>query len=73
MYNTEEMSLDDVRRRALSAYYTSGGDQIPSTVATLGLRGKRYVVLRRAGRVLACYRVRNDGKLKRLIRIPTGI
>jgi hypothetical protein len=35
--------------------------------------GKVYVVLRNARGVIACYRVRNDHKLKRLVRLPSGI
>lgn len=67
------MSLDELTRRALSAYYETGGDDLPSSAAVQKLSGKRYVVLIRAGKLLACYRVRNDGKLKRLVRLPDGL
>lgn len=73
MYNSDSMPLDEAVRRALSAYFASGGDELPSAATLQKLRGKRYALLRRAGRILACYRVRNDGKLKRMIRLPKGI
>lgn len=73
MYNHDEMPLDEIVRRALAAYYASGGDELPSVTNVQKVKGKRYAVLRRSGKILACYRVRNDGKLKRLIRLPEGL
>lgn len=60
-------------KRALSAYYATGGDELPTSAKVQELRGLNYAVLRRGSKVVACYRVRNDGKLKRMIRIPPGI
>lgn len=73
MYNIADMTLDELTRRALSAYFDSGGDELPSVTKLHRIKGKHYVTLRRAGKLLACYRVRNDGKLKRLIRLPDGL
>lgn len=73
MYNTSNMPLDEVTRRALSAYARTDGDPLPTTAGIERHGGLRYVVLRARGKLLACYRVRNDGKLKRLVRLPNGI
>lgn len=73
MYNIDAMSLDEASRRALSAYYATGGEELPTSVKIEKLKGFEYAVLRRGSKVLACYRVRNDGKLKRMIRIPKGV
>ena len=68
---------DDPVRRALAAYYRSAGsdgyDKPANTSGEAEHDGHRYVVLRNTGGVLAVYRIRNDGKLKRLRRWPTEI
>lgn len=64
----------DLTRRALAAYFRSGGTLQPSN--TSGVRkakGKLYIVLSNAKGILAVYRVRNDGMLKGLKRWPIGI
>lgn len=73
MYNHDEMSLDELTRRALSAYFDGDGDEMPTKPEVRKIKGKRYVMLWRGPRLLACYRVRNDGKLKRLVRLPNGL
>jgi hypothetical protein len=73
MYNAESMPLDPLIRRALIAYLRSDAEVQPTDTRVRTLKGKRYVVLRRSGKLLACYRVRNDGQLKRLVRLPGGI
>jgi len=73
MYNVDPMALDEVSRRALVAYVKTDGDPLPSSVESTKIDGLKYVVLKRAGKLLACYRVRNDGKLKRLVRLPKKI
>lgn len=60
-------------RRALAAYGWSDGEPLPTSAKLETHNDLRYVVLRKAGVLLACYRVRNDGKLKRLVRLPDGI
>jgi hypothetical protein len=67
----------DLKNRALAAYWRSGrpGEKLaaPSAdgVAVVKAGGKFYVTLTGADDVLLmCYRVRNDGKLKRMLRIP---
>jgi hypothetical protein len=72
VYN-EGVPLEELQRRALSAYFESGGDEMPGEPRVQKVRGKRYVSLWRRGKLLACYRVRNDGKLKRLVRVPEGL
>ncbi len=73
MYNIDQMSLSEASKRALAAYYASGGEMLPTSVRMQALKGLNYAVLRRGSAVLACYRVRNDGKLKRMIRLPAGL
>lgn len=73
MYNIDDMALDELTRRALAAYFESGGGELPSVTDVVKVGGKRYVTLKRSGRLLAAYRVRNDGKLKRLVRLPEGL
>lgn len=69
----EQMPLDPLCTRALAAFFASDGDDLPTSAVVRKLGGKRYVVLSRGGKLLACYRVRNDGKLKRLVRLPSGV
>jgi hypothetical protein len=69
------MPKSDLERRAFAAYFRSGGTEQPSESGS-GVEehaGKMYVVLRNASGLLACYRVRNDGKLKLLRRLPSMI
>ena len=66
--------MDDLTRRAFTAYFRSGGTDQPSGgPATTTHGGKQYVVLRNARGLLAVYRVRNDGMLKRLRRWPSAL
>ena len=67
----------DLKNRALAAYWRSGrpGEKLappsPDRVTVAKARGRYYVLVRGAdGALLMSYRVRNDGKLKRLVRIP---
>lgn len=62
-----------VLRRAIAAYGWSDGEPLPTSARVQKLAGLEYAVLRRGSVVLACYRVRNDGKLKRLVRLPDGL
>ena len=68
MYNADEM--DDTIRRALAAYFRTGGDAVPTSQTLHKIGRRRYVVLKARTKLLACYRVRNDGKLKLLVRLP---
>lgn len=72
MYN-DSVPLEELQRRALSAYFDGGGDVMPGEPRVHRVKGKRYVSLWRGKTMLVCYRVRNDGKLKRLIRVPDGL
>jgi hypothetical protein len=65
--------MDDLTRRAFAAYYRSEGattDQPASRSGPMEWQGKQYVVLENVNGVLAVYRVRTSGALKRLRRWP---
>jgi len=64
----------DLSRRALAAYFRSGGfDQPTGGGVVQEYDGKLYVVLSNVRGTLAVYRVRNDGMLKRLRQPPHGL
>jgi hypothetical protein len=75
--------MDAVTGRALTAYergnrVTKGGPGAPSPDGALSCaethRGLRYVVLRdNGGLILAVYRIRTTGLLRRLTRWPATI
>lgn len=72
------ISNDFFTRRALGAYLHSCGARANVLLAMSGAdtdaKGRRYVVLRDGGiDICAVYRVRNDGKLKRLKRWPAEV
>lgn len=73
MYNIHDMPADEVTRRALAAYGWSDGMPLPTSVKRRKLAGLDYVVLYARDKAIAVYRVRNDGKLKRLKRLPDGV
>ena len=73
MYNIPDMPADEVTRRALAAYGWSDGMPLPTSVRRRNLGGLDYVVLYARDKVIAVYRVRNDGKLKRLKRLPGSL
>lgn len=65
--------MDDatLTRRAYAAYFRSGGSDQPNRASGVqDAGGHAYVVLRTGHRMLAVYRVRNDGVLKGLKRWP---
>jgi len=69
---------DMCTRRALGAYLHSSGARANALLAMSGAdtdaKGRRYVVLRDGSiDICAVYRVRNDGKLKRLQRWPAEV
>lgn len=65
---------DDLKRRALSAYFKSGGvDQPSNQSGVMDVDGLRYVRLFSAGQMLAVYRVDTVGRLKRLKRWPKAL
>lgn len=59
----------DLSRRALAAYFRSGG----CSGVVQEYDGKLYVVLSNVRGTLAVYRVRNDGMLKRLRQPPHAL
>ena len=69
-------------RRALAAYYEDKNEQGWPDHAESGIERNKdpehgtldYVVLRDSkGAMLACYRVRQDERLKKLRRLPEGV
>lgn len=70
------VDADELKRRALAGYwrFAKPGEQLAAPDATKAevgeIDGLRYVTLTSSGKVLAVFRVRNDGKLKRLVRTP---
>ena len=61
----------DLTRRAFAAYFRSGGfDQPANSSGVVKLDGIWYVVLHNVRRTLAVYRVKNDGRLRRLTEWP---
>ena len=69
----DSIDEQDVTRRALAAYFRSGGIDQPANSGVVEHNGKAYVVLENVNGILAVYRVRNDGMLKRLRRWPTDL
>ena len=74
------MDDENYMERAFSAYYRYGKKMgyvegqlnIPSMMSHVQQdnKGLYYAVLRNSNNVLAVYRIKNDGYLKRLIRYP---
>jgi hypothetical protein len=59
--------------RAFAAYFRTGERHAPIPSNRSGViehKGKRYVVLENVNGILAVYRIRNNGALKRLRRWP---
>ena len=66
--------MEDLVGRAITAWFRSGADDQPSNtswVETYG--GRNYVVLENVSGVLAVYRVRPDGRLRRMLRAPAAL
>lgn len=65
---------DELTRRAFAAYFRTGGTEQPTKHSGVVERdGKLYVVLSTARGILAVYRVRNDGMLRRMRRWPSDL
>ena len=70
MYEDER----EVIERAMKAWFQSGGTDQPSNTSEIREHGgKEYVVLENVNGVLAVYRIKNNGALKRLKRWPKAI
>ena len=69
------MDDDALTRRAFAAYFRTGGLDQPSSAGSAVVQhdGKYYVMLHNAAGLMAVYRVRNDGVLKRLVRWPAAL
>lgn len=67
-------SDSELLRRAMAAWFRSGGTDQPSNDSHVEvLNGLRYVVLVNTNGVLAVYRVKNDGLLRVLTRWPAAL
>lgn len=66
------MTNADLTGRALAGWYRSGGTG-PANARVGEFEGRRYVVVERDGVILAVYRVRYDGRLRRMRRPPAEI
>lgn len=72
-----DLLMDVLTARAYSAYFREAerigaiADQPSGSSGPRTVDGHRYVVLENRYRLLAVYRVRNDGRLKRLRQWPT--
>lgn len=70
----EYVDDDTLIRRALAAWYRTGGIEQPSEHSHVEeVAGLKYVVLRKATEILAAYRIMNSGALKRLRRLPADM
>lgn len=72
-----ETEQADLLRRAMAAWFKVGkgyplGEQPSMALSTVETAdGHNYIILRNANRdIAAVYRARNNGVLKRLVRIP---
>ena len=73
-----KMDRDSVAMRAAAAWCRmaqkeGGGIPMMSNISVEEVGDKTYVTWRESGALVGCFRVRNDGKLKRLRRPPTAI
>jgi hypothetical protein len=62
--------------RAFAAYFRVEGPTAPEPASSSGVAeadGKQYIVLRNINGVLAVYRIRTSGVLKRLTRWPAEL
>lgn len=68
------MADDPLVRRAFAAWFRGGGsDQPANDSREVEHAGHRYVVLRNVNGIMAVYRVRNDGMLRRMRRWPKEV
>jgi hypothetical protein len=66
---------DDMKRRAIAAWLRGGAYDQPGWLdsGVEEVDGNYYVVLRNVSGVMAVYRIRNEGILKRLKRWPKEV
>jgi len=72
--STMETDDEDYVRRAFAAWFRTGGmDQPGNNSAVKEYNGKDYVMLKNVNGIMAVYRIRNDGILRRLKRWPQAL
>ena len=64
------MTIHEVR--AIEAYLRHRGTEPPTTLQTVEIRDKSYVVLSGVRKILA-YRIKPDGYVRRLVRYPRAL
>jgi hypothetical protein len=75
----ERASMDQITGRAMRAYFMMAArdgyreEQPSSASGEAEINGKRYVALRNARGIIAAYRVRPNGMLRRLRRWPSQL
>ncbi len=68
------MVNSDIVRRAKAAWFRAGEETTPSQHSgVVKQNGLTYVVLRNGNHLLAVYRVKNDGILRRMRRPPATV
>jgi hypothetical protein len=71
---TTNITNSDPTRRAFAAWFRTGGiDQPGNDSGEVEHDGKSYVVLRNVNGILAVYRIRPSGMLKRMRRWPAAL
>ena len=65
------MTIHEVR--AIEAYLRHRGTEQPITPQTFEIRDKSYVVLSGVRGILAVYRIKPDGYVRRLVRYPRAL
>lgn len=63
---------NDPITRAIAAYYRTPGVNQHGQAELVTYEGKDYVVMVNRNGLLACYRVQNNGQLRRMVRPPKG-
>ena len=65
------MTIHEVR--AIETYLRHRGTEPPTTPQTVEIRDKSYVVLSGVRGILAVYRIKPDGYVRRLVRYPRAL
>jgi len=63
---------NDPITRAIAAYYRTPNVSQHGGAELVTYEGKDYVVMANIRGLLACYRVQNNGQLRRMVRPPKG-
>ena len=64
---------NDPVTRAIAAYYRTPNVNQHGQIELVAHDGKEYVVMTNIRGLLACYRVQNNGQLRRMVRPPKAV